>query len=100
MATHLEFVTAHFRRPEIAPWHGGGPRSPERMLRAQADQAAETDYCLWWWRERTSGELVGYAGLNRDEVEGEPITEIGWSSYVRDFERAGLPHALYELRRR
>ena len=120
------------------------------MLRAQAAQAEETGYCLWWWRERSSGELVGYAGLNRDEVENEPITEIGWSitpprqgegfateaarasvawgfercgldrivafalidnersrrvmdklgmTYVRDFERAGLPHALYELRK-
>jgi ribosomal-protein-alanine N-acetyltransferase len=119
------------------------------MLHAQADQAAETGYCLWWWRERSSGELVGYAGLNRDEVEGRPIVEIGWSitpprwgrglapeaaraaldwgfdraalerivafalldnvrsrrvmeklgmTYVRDFSRAGLPHALYELR--
>jgi [ribosomal protein S5]-alanine N-acetyltransferase len=119
------------------------------MLRAQAAQAAETGYCLWWWRERSSGELVGYCGLNRDEVEGEPIVEIGWSitparqgegfateaaraaldwgferagldrivsfalldnvrsrrvmeklgmAYVRDFERAGLPHALYEIR--
>ena len=119
------------------------------MLRAQADQAAETGYCLWWWRERSSGELVGYAGLNRDKVEDERIVEIGWSTtpsrqgegfaseagraaldwgfergglerivafalldnvrsrrvmeklgmaYVRDFERAGLPHALYEIR--
>jgi ribosomal-protein-alanine N-acetyltransferase len=119
------------------------------MLRAQAELAEETGYCLWWWRERSSGELVGYCGLNRDEVEGEPIVEIGWSvtpgrqgegfateaaraaldrgfrraglerivafalienvrsrrvmeklgmAYVRDFERAGLPHALYELR--
>jgi ribosomal-protein-alanine N-acetyltransferase len=119
------------------------------MLRAQAEQAAETGYCLWWWRERSSGELVGYTGLNRDEVEGEPIVEVGWSItpsrwgegfapeaaraavdwgferaglerivaftlldnlrsqrvmeklgmvYVREFGRAGLPHALYELR--
>ena len=119
------------------------------MLRAQAEQAAETGYCLWWWRERSSGELVGYCGLNRDAVEDEPVVEIGWSitpprqgegfateaaratvawgferagldrivaftlldnvrsrrvaeklgmAYVRDFERAGLPHALYELR--
>jgi ribosomal-protein-alanine N-acetyltransferase len=119
------------------------------MLVAQAVQAAETGYCLWWWRERSSGELVGYAGLNRDRVEEEPIVEVGWSitprrqgeglateagraaldwgfercglerivsftridnersrrvmeklgmGYVRDFERAGLPHALYELR--
>ena len=27
----------------------------------------------------TSGELVGYTGLNRDEVEGEPVVEVGWS---------------------
>jgi ribosomal-protein-alanine N-acetyltransferase len=121
------------------------------MLTAQAEQARETGFCLWWWRERASGELVGYAGLNRDEVEGDPAVEIGWSitparwgegfateaahaavawgfercglaeivafalidnvrsrrvmeklgmSYERDFERAGLPHALYRLRSR
>jgi ribosomal-protein-alanine N-acetyltransferase len=120
------------------------------MLSAQAAQARETGYCLWWWRERASGQLVGYCGLNRDQVEDEPIVEIGWSTtpsrqgegfaseagraaldwgfgraelerivsfalldnvrsrrvmerlgmtYVRDFMRAGLPHALYELRR-
>ena len=120
------------------------------MLTAQAAQERETGFCLWWWRERETGELVGYAGLNRDEVEGDPVVEIGWSfaperwgeglapeaaraaidwgferagldeivafalldnersrrvmdklgmEYVRDFERAGLPHALYRLRR-
>ena len=119
------------------------------MLTAQAEQAREVGFTLWWWRERGSGELVGYTGLNRDEVEGTPAVEIGWSitpsrwgegfapeagraaldwgferagldrivaftlldnvrsrrvasklgmTYVRDFERADLPHALYELR--
>jgi RimJ/RimL family protein N-acetyltransferase len=119
------------------------------MLVAQAAQAGETGYCLWWWRDRASGELVGYVGLNRDEVEDEPIVEVAWSispsrwgeglapeaarasldwgferaglerivaftlpdnvrsqrvmeklemSYVRGFEREGLPHRLYELR--
>jgi ribosomal-protein-alanine N-acetyltransferase len=133
----------------IAPWHGGGPENPERMLLAQAAQAADTGYCLWWWRERSSGELVGYCGLNRDRVEGEPVVEVGWSitprrwgeglapeaaraavdwgfqragldrivsftmvdnlrsqrvmeklgmARVREFERGGLPHLLYELR--
>lgn len=120
------------------------------MLAAQAAQAEAIGMCLWWWRERDSGELVGYAGLNRDQVEGEPVVEIGWSidpdrwgegfateaarasarwgfevceleeivsfalldnarsrrvmeklgmQYVRDFERAGLPHVLYRLHR-
>jgi ribosomal-protein-alanine N-acetyltransferase len=119
-------------------------------LEAQIAQAAETGFCMWWWRDRATGELVGYAGLNRDEVEAAPIVEIGWSitparwgeglateaaraaaawgferagldevvsfalldnvrsrrvmeklgmTYARDFERAGLPHALYSLLR-
>ena len=46
---------------------------------AQAAQAAETGWCLWWWRERSSGELVGYVGLNRDQVDGEDVVEVGWS---------------------
>jgi RimJ/RimL family protein N-acetyltransferase len=49
------------------------------MLTAQAEQAREVGFTLWWWRERGSGELVGYTGLNRDEVEGTPAVEIGWS---------------------
>jgi ribosomal-protein-alanine N-acetyltransferase len=120
------------------------------MLVAQAAQAAETGYCLWWWRERSSGELVGYTGLNRDQVTDEPVVEAGWSitpprwgeglapeaarasidwgferaslerivafaeprnsrslrvmeklgmTYVREFERAGLPHVLYRIDR-
>jgi ribosomal-protein-alanine N-acetyltransferase len=150
---HLDFGVAHFADPRIFPWHGGNSRGPEsvrRMLVAQAAQAAEVDYCLWWWRERSSGELVGYTGLNRDQVEGEPMVEVGWSitparwgeglapeaaraaidwgferarverivafteprngrslrvmeklgmTYVRDFERAGLPHVLYRVDR-
>ncbi len=119
------------------------------LIEAQRAQAREAGFCLWWWRERGSGELVGYAGLNRDEVDGEPVVEVGWSitpprwgeglapeaaraavawgfercglervvsftlpenrrsqrvmeklgmSYVCEFERAGLPHLLYELR--
>jgi ribosomal-protein-alanine N-acetyltransferase len=121
------------------------------MLRVLREQAEEVGYTLWWWRERASGELVGYVGLNRDEIAGEPAVEIGWSitpsrwdegfateaalvslawgfercgleeivsfalldnvrsrrvmekigmTYERDFERAGLPHALYRIRSR
>ena len=76
---HLEFAAAHFANPAIAPWHGGGPRDCHRMLVAQAAQAAQTGWCLWWWRERASGRLVGYAGLNRDQVDGDDVVEVGWS---------------------
>jgi RimJ/RimL family protein N-acetyltransferase len=78
---HLDFADGQLNDPVVAPWHDG-PRPRERvlsMLRAQAEQAAETGFTLWWWRERESGELVGYTGLNRDEVDGEPAVEIGWS---------------------
>ena len=138
--------------PRVAPWHGGTSSRDEqrRGLIKQAAQLEETGYCFWWWRERSSGELVGWAGLNRSDVEGAPVVEAGWSitparcgeglateaaaasiawgfercgleeivsyallenarsrrvmeklgmSYERDFERAGLPHALYRLRR-
>jgi RimJ/RimL family protein N-acetyltransferase len=49
------------------------------IVERQAAQFAEVGYCLWWWRERTSGELVGYVGLDRTDVEGEPVVEVGWS---------------------
>lgn len=136
----------------MAPWHGG--RRDREQIRAdlvrQGEQAAAQGYCIWWWRERASGELIGNAGLNRTEVEGEPVVEVGWSitpgrwgeglapeaataalergfdragleeivaftlpgnrasrrvmqklgmRYVRDFERRGLTHVLYRLRR-
>ncbi len=147
-AAHLEFAVTHFEDPLIAPWHGGGPRDCHRMLVAQAAQAAETGWCLWWWRERASSALVGYNGLNRDQVDGDDVVEVGWSvtpsrwgqgfapeaaqasidwgfahgldrivsftrvenersrrvmekldmTYVGDFERAGAPHVLYEVR--
>ena len=48
------------------------------LLTDQARRCAEDGFGLWWWRER-SGELVGQAGLNRTEVEGEPVVEVGWS---------------------
>ena len=59
-----------------------GPRTraqAQAIVERQAAQCAEVGYCLWWWRERASGELVGYVGLDRTEVEGEPAVEVGWS---------------------
>ena len=65
----------------MAPWHGGARSRAqvESILANQRAQAAEAGFTLWWWRDRSTGELVGYVGLNRDEVEGEPVVEVGWS---------------------
>lgn len=149
---HLDFADRQLNDPIVAPWHGG-PRSRETleaMLTAQRAQAAEAGFALWWWRDRSTGELVGYVGLNRDEAEGEPVVEVGWSitpsrwgeglaaeagracvawgfercglerivsftlpdnersqrvmeklgmTFDREFERRGLRHLLYEIRR-
>ena len=78
---HLDFAARQLNDPRVAPWHGGArPRAQLRsMLAAQREQAAAAGFALWWWRDRSDGELVGYVGLNRDEVEGAPIVEIGWS---------------------
>lgn len=154
-AAHLEFAARHFGDPRIARWHWpgdlGGPRTREQVreiLFAQGGQLERLGYCMWWWRERDTGELVGTAGLNPAEVEGEAVVEVGWSiypdhhgrelapeaaraavswgfgrcllehvysftmpangpsrrvmeklemTYVREFERKGLPHLLYRL---
>lgn len=59
-----------------------GPRTREQaqaIVERQAAQCAEVGFCLWWWRDRATDELVGYVGLDRTEVEGEPAVEVGWS---------------------
>ncbi len=78
---HLDFADRQLNDPRVAPWHGGARSRAqvESILANQRAQAAEEGFTLWWWRDRSTGELVGYVGLNRDEVEGEPVVEVGWS---------------------
>jgi RimJ/RimL family protein N-acetyltransferase len=78
---HLDPAARQLADPRVAPWHGGARDRDQAlaMLEAQAEQQAREGYCLWWWRERESGELVGWTGLNRDRVEGLPVVEVGWS---------------------
>ncbi len=78
---HLHFADRQLNDPRVAPWHGGARSRAqvESILANQRAQAAEEGFTLWWWRDRSTGELVGYVGLNRDEVEGEPVVEVGWS---------------------
>jgi ribosomal-protein-alanine N-acetyltransferase len=73
----------------VAEWHWphrpgepGGPRTRDEtraILEQNAARCAQDDFGLWWWRERASGKLVGEAGLNREQIEGEPVVEVGWS---------------------
>jgi RimJ/RimL family protein N-acetyltransferase len=96
---HLEFALHQLSDPRIWPWHwperpdgSGGPRTREQIREAmqrQARQLADKGYALWWWRERSSGELIGYVGLSDDLVEGEPAVEVGWSIHP-DRQREGF----------
>ncbi len=64
------------------PDHLGGARTREQvreLLNGQAAGQVVDGFALWWWRERETGELVGQVGLNRTEVEDEPVVEVGWS---------------------
>jgi RimJ/RimL family protein N-acetyltransferase len=83
---HLGFAARQLADPRIARWHWpgelGGPRTREQvrgLLEWQAERCAAERFAYWWWRERATGELVGMAGLNRDQVEEEPVVEVGWS---------------------
>lgn len=83
---HFDFACRHYGDPAVARWHWpdhlGGARTPAQvreLLEGDLAHQRRHGYALWWWRERDSGELVGHVGLNRTQVEGEPVTEVGWS---------------------
>jgi RimJ/RimL family protein N-acetyltransferase len=70
----------------VARWHWpdelGGPRTREQVregIERQAHLLDERGYCMWWWRERSSGELIGRIGLNPTDVEDRSVVEVGWS---------------------
>jgi len=80
---HLDVAARQFSDPEVWPWHWpSGPRTREQaaeILAAWIERHERNGFGLWWWRERQTGELVGWAGLNPDQVEGDPVVEVGWS---------------------
>jgi ribosomal-protein-alanine N-acetyltransferase len=84
-----------FGDPEVARWiwpegrndsEGPGPRSPDQAV-AILDRlvARWQDEGIGWWflRERAGGTFVGEVGLQRTDVEGEPVVEVGWTLLSR-----------------
>jgi ribosomal-protein-alanine N-acetyltransferase len=51
----------------------------EELLEHQARQLEAEGFSMWCWREHASGDLVGQVGLNRTDVLGENVVEVGWS---------------------
>lgn len=109
---HLDAATAQFADPRVASWHWpgqlGGPRTREQVRELLVHHAAEqarSGYSLWWWRERSGGEIVGEVGLHATEVEGEPAVEVGWSiaadnwgrGYATEAARASIEYGFEQI---
>ncbi len=128
----LPFPTARLRFREMtdgdldemtAVLGGPDPARPERRIRTREDAErwiawnirnyAEHGYGLWIV-ETHDGEVVGDCGLTIQDVEGEPLVEVGYhvkgglrghgiateaAAAVRDAARdAGIPHLIAIIR--
>ena len=50
-----------------------------RMLDSKVEHWERHGFGMWLLRYRESGEFVGRGGLQRTEVEGEWVIEVGWA---------------------
>jgi RimJ/RimL family protein N-acetyltransferase len=67
-----------FSRQEVVDWI-------ERWMASYRDNG----FGLWALTLKDSGELVGDTGLTWQDVDGEPLVEVGWHVHRR-FQRQGL----------
>jgi RimJ/RimL family protein N-acetyltransferase len=111
-AEHRDVAVELFGDPRVAAWvwpagRGGpgpvGPRTPEQaeeILRRFVANWRVQGFGWWYLRERASGDYVGEVGLQRADVEGEPVVEIGWTllpahwgrGYATEAARAALTY--------
>ena len=63
-------------------------QGPEAWLERQLSRYERDGHGAWLVLDRRSGEPLGQAGLIRQEVEGEPVMEIGYM-FHRPFWRRG-----------
>src|SRR6266516_1569636 len=68
-----------FSREEVVDWI-------ERWIASYRDNG----FGLWALVLKQTGEFVGGTGLTWQEVDGEPLFEVGWHVHRR-FQRRGLP---------
>lgn len=102
------FVAIHADSEVTRYIHGGVPfddREVDAYLERQARQLAELDMCMGALVERSSGEVIGVAGVQPLGTTGD--LEIGWTlarpawgkGYAREAGRAAMAHVLETLRR-
>jgi RimJ/RimL family protein N-acetyltransferase len=91
---HRDAAVALFGDPEVAAWiwpgELGGARSPEQVdeiLERFGAHWSAHGYGWWYLRERASGDFVGEVGLQRTEVDGEQVVEVGWTVFPAHWSR-------------
>jgi RimJ/RimL family protein N-acetyltransferase len=89
-AEHRDVAVELFGDPRVAAWiwpagRDGpgpvGPRTPEQaeeILRRLVANWRVQGFGWWYLRDRASGGYVGDVALQRADVEGEAVVEIGW----------------------
>jgi RimJ/RimL family protein N-acetyltransferase len=85
-AADLDAYEALFRRPEVENWLRPPPLEPftaaeaREMLHADIGHWRELEYGPWALVEKDGGGFAGRVGLHRTTVEGEPETELAWTT--------------------
>ena len=77
-AGHAAFLTSMWEDPAVAAWLGGvkTPSQIAARLATLERSWSERDHGVWVFRERGSGEPIGYAGLAATDVGGAGGTEV------------------------
>jgi RimJ/RimL family protein N-acetyltransferase len=88
---HRDLAVELFGDPEVARWiwpegrtgaAAVGPRTPrqaEEILRRFVADWRANGFGWWYLGKRDGNEFVGEVGLQRTEIDGEPVVEIGWT---------------------
>jgi RimJ/RimL family protein N-acetyltransferase len=88
---HRDVAVKLFGDPEVARWiwpegrtgsDVAGPRTPrqaEQILRRFVADWRTNGFGWWYLRHRASREFVGEVGLQRAQIDGESVVEIGWT---------------------
>lgn len=102
------FVAIHAHAEVTRYIHAGVPFNDQEVdayLERQARQLAELDMCMGALVEKSSGEVIGVAGVQPLGTTGD--LEIGWTlarrawgrGYAREAGRAAMAHVLEKLGR-
>jgi ribosomal-protein-alanine N-acetyltransferase len=89
---HRDLAIRLFGDPDVARWiwpdgradsaDAVGPRNVAQTMHILAEFVAHwARHGFGWWflHERATGDFVGEVGLQRTEINDEPVVEVGWT---------------------